>query len=160
VLVIEDHVDSADAVDVLERSGLAGHALVWERGDKLPTLREMIEADRNLLVLAENEGGSAPWYIPAFDLVQDTPYEFEEPGDFSCRSGRGSAASPLFMVNHWLTGVTPDPESAGEVNAYEVLMARAEACRDERGHLPNILAVDFYANGDLFAVVDELNGLN
>jgi hypothetical protein len=65
VLVIEDHVDSADAVDVLERSGLAGHALVWERGDKLPTLREMIEADRNLLVLAENEGGSAPWYIPA-----------------------------------------------------------------------------------------------
>jgi hypothetical protein len=64
------------------------------------------------------------------------------------------------MVNHWLTGVTPDPESAGEVNAYEVLMARAEACRDERGHLPNILAVDFYANGDLFAVVDELNGLN
>jgi hypothetical protein len=27
-----------------------------------------------------------------------------------------------------------------------------------RGHLPNLLAVDFYKRGDLFRVVDTLNG--
>jgi hypothetical protein len=28
-----------------------------------------------------------------------------------------------------------------------------------RGHLPNLIAVDFYKRGDLFRVVDRLNGL-
>ena len=29
---------------------------------------------------------------------------------------------------------------------------------DEAGQLPNFIAVDFYEQGDLFAVVDALNG--
>ena len=33
-----------------------------------------------------------------------------------------------------------------------------QACRAERGLLPNFVAVDFYGEGDLFDVVDELNG--
>ena len=45
------------------------------------------------------------------------------------------------------------------MNAREVLLARARACERERGMLPNILAVDFYRSGDLFGVVDTLNGL-
>ncbi len=38
----------------------------------------MIERRRNVVVLAENEGGAEPWYLPAFDLLQETPYEFED----------------------------------------------------------------------------------
>ena len=34
---------------------------------------------------------------------------------------------------------------------------RLAACRRERGLLPNLVAVDFYRQGDLFAVVDRLN---
>ena len=39
----------------------------------------MIERGDNVLVLVENDGGSEPWYIPAYDMLQDTPYRFEEP---------------------------------------------------------------------------------
>jgi hypothetical protein len=63
----------------------------------------------------------------------------------------------VFLVNHWLTIDPPDSEAAAEVNAHDFLLDRANDCRDERHRLPNILAVDFYARGDLLEVVDELN---
>jgi hypothetical protein len=46
------------------------------------------------------------------------------------------------------------------VNAREPLLRRARECARIRGHLPNLLAVDFYRRGDLFAVADELNGVS
>ena len=45
------------------------------------------------------------------------------------------------------------------VNEYNFLLERALTCEEERGHIPNFSAVDFYAIGDLFRVVDTLNGL-
>jgi len=159
VLVLEDYVEAADAIDVLERSGLAGHALSWRPGEPLPTLGEMISDGDNVVILVENEGGSEPWYIPAYDMLQDTPYKFEEPHDFSCDLGRGASENPLFMVNHWITVDPPSRAVAAEANARDVLLTRAEECASERDHLPNIVAVDFYADGDLFDVVDKLNGV-
>jgi hypothetical protein len=142
----------------LERGGLARYALEWAPGDPLPTLREMIDRRRNIVVLAENEGGAAPWYLPAFDMLQDTPFRFEDAGDFSCAEGRGSPDSPLLLVNHWLAVDPPNPASAAEVNAADVLHARVAECVRQRER-PNIVAVDFYAHGDLLSVVDELNGV-
>ena len=46
------------------------------------------------------------------------------------------------------------------VNAYEFLLARVWRCERERGHLPNIIAVDFSTTGDLLRVVRTLNGLD
>jgi len=43
------------------------------------------------------------------------------------------------------------------VNAYAPLLARARACQRVRGQRVNLLAVDFYEEGDLFKVVDTLN---
>ncbi len=40
-----------------------------------------------------------------------------------------------------------------------MLLPRAEECQQERGRLPNFVAVDFYDRGDLLGVVDTLNGL-
>ena len=76
VLVIEDHVEPADAMRALDRGGLADRALSWAPGQPLPTLGEMIEQDRNVVVLVEKHGGAAPWYIKAFELLQETPYAF------------------------------------------------------------------------------------
>ena len=90
----------------------------------LPTLRELIEAKRNVVVLAENEGGAAPWYLPAFDVLQDTPYQFERAAEFSCATGRGTTDSPLLLVNHWLTVDPPNPAVAADVNAADVLRTR------------------------------------
>ena len=111
VLILEDHVDAADAVDVLKKSGLGRHALQWDPGDPLPTLREMIRRRRNVLVLAENEGGAEPWYVPAYDAMEETPYRFDSRGEFSCEENRGVEGNPLLLVNHWVT--TGDPLDAG-----------------------------------------------
>jgi hypothetical protein len=45
------------------------------------------------------------------------------------------------------------------VNAYDALLERARECQRIRGHLPNLVAVNFYREGDLFRVVDTLNRL-
>jgi hypothetical protein len=44
-------------------------------------------------------------------------------------------------------------------SAHDVLLGRAQQCRTESGKFPNVVAVNHYAVGDLFAVVRELNGL-
>ena len=43
------------------------------------------------------------------------------------------------------------------VNAHAFLARRVARCRETRGMLPNIVAVDFYREGDAARVVDELN---
>ena len=45
------------------------------------------------------------------------------------------------------------------MNAYEPLLKRARDCQRIRKHLPNLVAVNFYREGDVFGVVDKLNGL-
>ena len=68
--------------------------------------------------------------------------------------------APLFQINHWIeTLPAPKPSNAAIVNAHDFLLARARQCQQERGKLPNILAVDFARTGDVVGVAAELNGL-
>ena len=130
--------------------------------------RELIERDQRLVLLAENDAGAAPWYQPAFEHVtQDTPFTFKRPEELidparlaaSCAPNRGPADAPLLLVNHWVnTDPVPRPSHATVVNARGPLLRRARACAADRGRPVSLLAVDFYRRGDLFAVVDELNG--
>ena len=94
------------------------------------------------------------------DLIQDTPYSFSSEDEFSCEANRGQTTSPLFLVNHWLGTPLPTSEGAERVNTDAVLHERAEACAEARGQRVNLLGVDFYDRGDLFSVVDKLNGLD
>ena len=43
------------------------------------------------------------------------------------------------------------------MNAYDFLEPRVARCREQRGMLPNLVAVDFFREGDAARVVDELN---
>ena len=82
-------------------------------------------------------------------------------GVASCAPNRGTPDSPLFQINHWVTpaGAAPTIAQAQEVNAYDVLMPRVQACMGERGRFPTIIGVDFYDHGDLLKVVNALNGV-
>ena len=48
---------------------------------------------------------------------------------------------------------------AQRVNTRDLLIERVEQCDATRGRLPNFIAVNYLAIADLFAVVDELNGV-
>jgi hypothetical protein len=129
----------------------------------------MIDTGRRVLFLAENRAGSEPWYRPAYEsITQETPYAFSKVGQLtksanlpaSCEPNRGPGSAPMFLVNHWITtDPAPLPSNAERVNAYDPLLERTRECKRLRGHLPNLVAVDFYRRGDLFGVVDALNGV-
>jgi hypothetical protein len=167
VIVNQDYVTPEDFVGAVRNAGLERYAFTPPAG-AWPTLREMIDRDQRLVVLAENRAGAAPWYQLAYErLVQETPFTFKTPQaligdgtlDATCAGNRGEDGAPLFLINHWVnTDPAPRPANAAIVNAFEPLLRRAQACRRIRGQIPNLLAVDFYTRGDVFAVVDALNG--
>jgi hypothetical protein len=168
VVVNQDYITPADLVEAIDDAGLSPYMFTPPSGSSWPTLREMIDSGRRLVVMAENEAGGAPWYQPAYQrLVEETPYTFPRASlltaaandDATCKANRGPTDAPLFLINHWVsTDPVPKPSDAAKVNAYEPLLRRAQACRRIRDHLPNLLAVNFYKQGDLFRVVNTLNG--
>jgi hypothetical protein len=110
--------------------------------------------------MAEHHTGELPWYHQAFEMMQETPYTFHAPGEFSCKANRGDAASPLFLINQWIeTTPAPRPSNARLVNAEAALLERAQECRRVRGKRPNVIAVDFAATGDVVHAAAVLNGL-
>jgi hypothetical protein len=128
----------------------------------------MIEDNERVVVMAEHQAGAAPWYRDGYtDVLEETPYRFKQPSELidrgklarSCRPNRGSEDNPLFLLNHWIdTSPAPKPSNAAQVNDAKALLTRIRACKRVRGQRPNLIAVDFYATGDLMKVVDELNG--
>jgi hypothetical protein len=155
---IEDYVKPADIVDAFERSGLADHVYDGPLGPDFPTLQELIDSGERVIVVAENRAGGAPWYRLAYDSFQETEYDFKTPGDMNCAPNRGARRNPLFLINHWInTDPQAKPSNAAKVNAHDFLLDRVRRCSKQRDLTPNVIAVDFYGQGDLLDVADELN---
>jgi hypothetical protein len=146
--------------------------MAWDRpvdAGHMPTLRQMIEADRRVLVLVWQRGplgrarfGEIPWMHPQFDVVQETPYSFKSADELmapeSCRPNEGRPANPLFLLNHWVdTSPYFLPRNARKVNAFGPLLERARRCMRARGRLPNLVAVDFFEEGDVLEAAGKLN---
>jgi hypothetical protein len=157
-IIFQDGISPEETASAFADSGLLEFVYTPGPGP-WPTLDDMVDANERLLVTAEASSPPPAWYLHAWDVVFDTPYNFDSSDAFSCDLNRGQASNDLFLINHWITIVLPSPDGAAEVNQYEPLYNRAMACAQERGHHPNFLAVDFYATGDLFRVVDALNGV-
>jgi hypothetical protein len=147
---IEDAFHKSGLIDFVYRGQVAP---VW------PTLREMISMDQRVIVFAENNSRGVEWYHPVFESVQETPYSFHDLKEFSCKPNRGGTSGKLFLLNHWIDSTpAPKPSNAQIVNSYDFLLKRARQCQDQRHLLPNLIAVDFYKTGNLFDVVETLNG--
>ncbi len=161
IIFLQDYVEPFDVEAAFVRTHVIDYVYTLEEGKPLPTLRQMIEVDRRLLILSENIGNepAPPWYHDGFKLTQETPHGFRTVADLSCRPNRGLPGSPLFQLNHWISRLTPLPSDAEVLNAYDFLLRRARQCEAERGHFQNLIAVNFYEVGDVFRVVDTLNGV-
>lgn len=159
LLVVEDYVSPQDLARAFEASGLAQFLYRNAPDPQWPTLRQLIAGGERVVVFIESGREGVPWLRPAFKNFRETPYSFKSPESFSCAPNRGGDTGSLFLLNHWIeTTPTPKPSNASIVNSYPSLMQRALKCRDERRHVPNIVAMDFYRTGDVFRVVNELNG--
>src|SRR5919108_4254885 len=169
VVINQDYVTPADFVKAANDAGLGDLVYSGPITDTEPTLRDMIDSGRRLVFLAENHAGDASWYRLAYrSITEETPYTFTKVGQLtdpeqlpaSCKPNRGPERAPLFLVNHWIsTDPIPLPSDAKKVNAYKPLLARMRECQRIRHHRVNLVAVNFYRTGDVFKVVDALNGV-
>lgn len=169
VIIQDEGVTPTDIERAFDEAGLLDLVYRGPLGP-FPTLREMIDSDQRLVVMAENDAGTTvPWYHLAYaHALQETPFTFKstaaliDPANLaaSCRPNRGTASAPLFLLNHWVD-TTPVPRAslAAVVNERPALVRRAQTCKRIRDRLPNLVAVDFYRRGDVIGVVNALNGL-
>ena len=157
--IIEDHTTPADTSAAVEAAGLVDRAWVLDPTQPMPTLGEMVDAGKNLLVFAENAGpGSPDWYQSAYTWFQETPYAWSSVGEMNCAPNRGAAGNKLMLINDWVGYSPPDPGKAGSlVNNADALKSRIEQCIEDRGVWPNVVAVDFAERGDLVKTVAAYN---
>jgi hypothetical protein len=160
--IVEDVVTPADTAAVFDRAGLTPLVDTQDPGQPWPTLGQMIDSGRRVVVMMERHGGGTayPWLLPAFTFIQDTPFTNPTLVDLRCDRKRGTDTSPLLLLNYWLANFDSLVTDARKINALPVLGPYLARCKQERGMLPNFVAVNFFDEGDLFRAVDQLNGVS
>lgn len=156
-LIFESYVTVEEMEGAFQASGLLAHAHEQSPGDAWPTLGEMIDAGRRLVVFTDRDGGLRPWYHDVWAFAWETPFAAETPDDFTCEANRGTPGNDLFILNHFLTNPTALPSLAEQVNHDPELTARVLACEARWSHLPNFVTVDFHDIGDVLGAVETLN---
>ena len=119
VVVNQDAITPEDFVGAVRDAGLERFAYRGPVDGRWPTLREMIDSGQRVLFLAENRGGAAPWYHPAYEaILQETPFAFGRPAQLTDpgraaprpagqpRAGLG-AAVPRQPLDHHGSGPAP-----------------------------------------------------
>lgn len=158
-LILEAHVDEPRVAAAMEAAGMLPMLHAQALGEPWPTLREMIESGRRVVVLSESAAVTLPWHHHAWTHGFDNDFSNETPSDLNCDVNRGDGDNALYILNHFLTAPVAMRSLAEMINHDPLFIEQAERCRDERGRIPNFVTVDFYDVGDLFAVVDRLNGV-
>jgi hypothetical protein len=155
VLMLEPGVPAWAVELQFQRAGLLDRVARLRRDQPLPTLGTLLERGRQLVVLGERDTGELPWYLDAFDFIQDTP--LGPRATSSCAPSRGDPDSPIFMLNHWVDAFPPRPSANARVNSREDIVARAERCERRRDLPVSLIAVDHYDRGGVVAAAAELN---
>lgn len=158
-IIFEAHVPEAPIATAFEESGLVRLVRPQPPGAAWPTLRELIAADERVIVFTDDRAATLPWHLYSYDFAWENPYAATSPDTLSCAEDRGKRSRALWIFNHFLTAPVARPDLAEMINHDPFFSQRVAACRtDAGGDLPNFVTVDFYDIGDLFAVVDALNG--
>jgi hypothetical protein len=161
-LLVEDYVPADQFAAAMTKSGLLEYVIQHDPGTAWPTLGELIQKNTRVYIATEHSSPPPAWYHAMYLEFVDTPFSFHTVDDItadaSCDKLRGSDDNDLFLINHWVEDPLPDEALSKTVNAHDLLLTRVQRCAVARAHFPNVVAVDFVSSGDLFRVVDELNG--
>jgi hypothetical protein len=156
-LLLESHVDGDKVETAFREIGLLHFVYTYQ--NSWPTLLEMIQKNRRLVVLTEKKVGGPKWYQPMWELASDTSFKVSNSGSFDCDLNRGKKENSLFIMNHFVTKFWNRKANNLKANEYDFIISRAQKCHKARGKRPNFIAVDFYESGDLIKAVKTLNQL-
>jgi hypothetical protein len=160
-IIFECYITVQQMEAAFQQANLMGYLHVQPLGQTWPTLADMIQNGKRLVVFTDaNDTQGYDWYHHVWDYAVETHYTAYSRADFSCNFNRGDSANSLFILNHF---VTQNPlgygilDSAAAINSNPYLLSRAMNCWTETGKLPNFLTVDFYEQGDVFQTRDAIH---
>ncbi|MFH9264879.1 hypothetical protein ACH4KN_11545 [Streptomyces sp. NPDC017546] len=158
-LIVQDDISPEDTEEAFRAAGLEDllHTPSADPDAPWPTLEEMIDSGRRLVVFAEKADGPAPWYRNFYRYGMETPFAFRSPSEMTCAPHRGGTGKQLFLLNHFITNEGGSRLDAGRVNARDWVLKRTRACEAERGSPVTFIAVDYTTVGDALGAVEELN---
>ncbi|MFE9600310.1 hypothetical protein [Streptomyces hokutonensis] len=158
-LIVQDAISGEDTQQAFAQAGLSDlvHTPDPDPAKPWPTLGNLIDSGRRLVVFAEQADGPAPWYRNFYDYGMETPFAFRTPDAMSCVAHRGGSDKRLFLLNHFITVDGGSRLDAGEVNARRFVLDRVHRCERERGRPVNFVAVDYATIGDAGGAVASLN---
>jgi len=157
VMTIEGSAPTARMDSLFRHVGLDGF-LYAHGGGQWPRISDMITSGKRLVVFANrSDVSSFAGFHGMWQNIVDVNYNHQSTATFDCQLDRGNPNGAFFLLNHFLTNITPQPNSAAQTNAYDLLYNRALQCWQANGKRPNFVMVDFYATGDVIQVVDSLN---
>lgn len=75
---IGDYVSKADSEKALRESKLFDRVFFYDPSKPLPTLGELIDTGRNLIMISEYSGAPPEWNVRGYGIFQDTPFTFRK----------------------------------------------------------------------------------
>lgn len=163
-ILFETYIPSSMMDSVITQVGLKSMLHVQTLGEPWPTLQEMIDTDKRLVIFSDHNNGQPEqdWYHYMWDFAVETEFENNVPSNFSCDFNRGNATNDLFIVNHFVTDAslgTGQIDQAEIINQFPYFYNRINDCQLEKQKFPNFPTVDFYERGQTMLVIDSLNGI-
>ena len=167
-IYFEDYVSVQDMRAVVESSGLMPFV---HSGPLNQTLGQMIASGRRVVLISQNvsTANQTDWYPRLTSVGRDTDYDFNSTSKLTDPANLARSCQPtpwgasgsgrFFVMQHFVTNVFASRSASQTVNARDVLVRRALACRDARGVLPSVLLVDYYELGDVLGAARALNDL-
>lgn len=73
---IGDYVSKADTEKALREAKLLDRVWFYNPNEPLPTLGQLIDTNRNIIMLSEFSGAPPDWNVRGYGIFQDTPYTF------------------------------------------------------------------------------------
>ncbi|KAL6867910.1 PLC-like phosphodiesterase [Trichoderma novae-zelandiae] len=182
LLVNSDNVDVSQYAAAYQQSGLGKFGFVPPSATQWPSLRDMIANSTRVVSFITNikASSAAPYLLPEFDYVFETPFTVLSLDGFNCTVDRPSdagTASHAFsqgfmgLVNHFkdqeiTTGLNiPDTENIALVNSADTSAAgnlgqHIQQCNGEWNHRPSFVLVDFWDQGSAVKAADDSNGVS
>lgn len=181
LLVNGDSLGVGNFSAIFESTGISKYAFVPSTSpnqlamDDWPTLQNMITAGKRLVVFLDTgaDQSSVNYIMDEFTYFFETPYDTTDPTFAECTLDRPPNGSPdgrMYIVNHFLDSklaftsvLYPDNSADFTTNAATgtgSIGAQANLCTSTYDRAPNLILVDMFDRGHVFAAQNTLNGLS
>ncbi|PVV03259.1 hypothetical protein BB560_002275 [Smittium megazygosporum] len=139
-------------------------------GFKWPTLQEMIDTKKNVVVFSDtiSDQTTYPQIMLQSTYVAQTSFEVKSGAPFTCSLMQSPTG--LTLMNHFVyvdqnilnsTFQVPDSSASSTANALASITSQSKLCLNSNPPLfPNFVALDFYNMGDGFEAVASINNVS